>query len=119
MKLTREILPTAMLLSLMSSPFAHAADDNILGAGRNACSNYIEVVDGQWSNPLNAIHFHGYISWAHGLISGHNRYGNTPAIQIDTDTLKMSLIDRCREQPDSRFSSAVDSLIADLKQQGG
>ena len=79
----------------------------ILGPGKNSCADFIAVVDGNWSHPLNALHFHGYIAWAQGMISGHNKGNEESPVTPNADKLKMTLVEYCRDKPDAKFSDAV------------
>ncbi len=90
----------------------NAAENPVLGPGKNSCSEFITVVDGNWSHPLNALHFHGYIAWAQGMISGHNQNSDEVPVTPNADELKMALVDHCRDNPDAMYADAV-SLFFD------
>jgi hypothetical protein len=109
-KLRSSVLLTALLAALSSVPL-HASSDYDLGTGKNSCSNFIQVVDGQWSSPLNAIQFNGYLAWAHGMISGFNHYQEAKLVNIDMEMLKLDLVDRCRDTPDASYADVVQELI--------
>jgi len=79
------------------------------GQGAGPCSSYLELVDGNWQNPLNALNFHGYVSWASGYVSARSE---TPAALREQETLKLALVDYCREHPDHTFAAALEALIA-------
>ncbi len=98
-----------LCLCLLLSVNINAAEP--LGTGKNTCQDFIKVVDGNWSHPLNALHFHGYISWAQGAITGHNQNSNANAITVDADTIKFALIDYCRNKPDAAFANSVYNII--------
>ncbi len=103
--LTKALL--VMSLLVLPTVRASAEQDSVIGPGKQSCTDFITVVDGNWSHPLNALHFHGYIAWAQGMISGHNQNSDASAIMPNADELKMVLVDYCRDNPDTRFSEAV------------
>lgn len=107
--LTRALL----VMSLLALPTmqASAEQGSVIGPGKHSCAEFIAVVDGNWSHPLNALHFHGYIAWAQGMISGHNQNSDTTAIMPNADELKMALVDHCRDNPDAHFSEAVGTFF--------
>jgi hypothetical protein len=78
------------------------------GQGAGPCSSYLELVDGSWQNPLNALNFHGYVSWASGYVSAR---AEAPAALRDQEPLKLALVDYCREHPEQSFAGAVEALI--------
>jgi len=88
-------------------------NDSILGPGKNSCSEFITVVDGNWSQPLNALYFHGYIAWAQGMISGHNQNSDGAPVRPNTDELKMALVDLCRDNPDIPFAEVVKQTLSE------
>ncbi len=106
------LLLTGLLLCLNSS-YLHASPGHNLGTGNNTCSHFIQVVDGQWSSPLNAIQFNAYLAWAHGMISGFNHYQQGRPLNPEMETLKLDLVDRCRDSPESSYASVVKELIED------
>lgn len=79
-----------------------------LAQGASPCSDYIALVDGNWQHPLNALNFHGYVSWALGYVSAQ---AAPPAGLTDQETLKLALVDYCREHPDASFAAAVAHLV--------
>ncbi len=111
--MTQFRLPLLSIALLLTAGFSqvHAGTSEIIGTGKNPCSEFIKVVDGQWSSPINAIHFNGYISWAHGLVSGFNRYQAENSLQIDMEEFKLAIVDMCRDKPESSYAEAIDMLI--------
>ncbi len=103
-----KILPGLCLLALT---LGANAETLTLGQGKLACSAFNQVVNGNFHSPLGALQFHGYISWAQGLLSGRNRQADTSSqVDMDSDSLKMALIDSCREHPQMSFADAVWQL---------
>lgn len=92
---------------LMMLPMVAAAAEP-LGQGATTCAAYLELVDGNWQHPLNALNFHGYVSWALGYVSASD---TAPAALREQEALKLALVDYCREHPEVRFGAAVAALI--------
>lgn len=100
----------AGMMLIMAMPI-NAEEGTVRGSGNASCSEYIKVVDGNWSHPLNALHFHGYISWAQGMISGYNKYSGKDPVLLNTDEIKLALVDYCRANPEVTFAEAASVLI--------
>lgn len=81
------------------------------GQGRRACSEFNELVNGDWSHPLNALNFHGYLSFALGQVAGHNLYGSDADVAVDMESLKQYLVEHCQSHPQETFGAAVDSYV--------
>ncbi len=105
------MMKTPISLFLLSLSMNANADAIILGQGRLDCAAFNQVVNGNFHSPLGALRFHGYISWAQGMLSGRNHQADAGAqVDMDTDSLKMALIDSCREHPQRPFADAVWQL---------
>lgn len=95
---------------------AEQADTNtpntFRGQGQSPCSEFMDLVNGNWSHPLNALNFHGFMSWAQGMVSGYNQYSGEAPVEASLDDLKMALVDQCDANPDQAFGDAVLKLIS-------
>jgi len=103
------MMKTLTGLCLLAIAWGTNAETITLGQGKLACSAFNKVVNGNFHSPIGALRFHGYISWALGMLSGYNRQAERP-LDIDAEKLKMALIDRCGEQPDMPFADTVWQL---------
>lgn len=106
----RRSLAPALLAG--AAALAHAGETAVppqaMGQGRTPCAEFTKLVDGDWSHPLNALNFHGYVSWAQGYLSAHpSRAGAAGA--PTTDEVKLWLADYCRDHADTSFQGAVEA----------
>lgn len=102
------IVGSLLMMSLaLISKTAGAESGTVLGPGKQSCTAFISVVDGDWSHPLNALQFHGYIAWAQGMISGYNQTIKHSPVTPNADDLKMTLVEYCRDHPQDSFATAV------------
>lgn len=114
MKKTNFAVQMGLGLALIAgmNNMSHATDKlEARGQGKSPCSDFIQLVDGDWSHPLNALNFHGFNSWAQGLVTGYNTYSGKEPIMISMEDLKMSLVNYCRANPDEKFADAVNLII--------
>jgi len=96
---------------LLATSISAGAGPLAIGQGKLDCAAFNQVVNGNFHSPLGALQFHGYISWAQGMLSGYNRQADAQAqFNRDTESLKMALIDSCREHPQRSFADAVWQL---------
>lgn len=108
---TRTALLTCLLAAASPAPAAEEAAS--LGQGRTPCTEFNNLVNGDWSHPLNALNFHGYMAWALGAVSGYNGHSGKPPVKTDTDELKMWLVEYCQANESAAFGAAVDAFLAE------
>lgn len=107
-------LPLAFTALLLTSASAGALAEAAapVGQGKTPCSEFNTLVDGNWSHPLNALNFHGYVSWGLGAVSGYNAWSGKPALATNSEELKQFLVDYCQANAGAPFAEAVDAFIA-------
>jgi len=105
------MMKTLLGLCLLTLSLGAHAEPINLGQGKLDCAAFIKVVNGNFHSPLGALQFHGYISWALGMLSGYNRQADAQAqFHMNTEDLKMTLIDSCEAHPKMAFADAVWQL---------
>lgn len=111
MSVFRHRLPLLAALGLAPFWAAAAPATAELGQGKSECTEFNNLVNGDYGHPLNALNFHGYMSWALGSISGYNAYSGQEALRVKMDDLQQWLVVYCGDNPKQSFGSAVATFI--------
>lgn len=111
---TKRYLRVSILASCLAATTAALGEPStaIIGVGGSSCDDFVQVVEGDFRHPLNAVNFHGYMSWAHGFVSALAPDRGVDVAAIDREGMKLELAEICQGGEGLQLKDAVDTFLA-------
>ena len=97
----------ALMITVLMSGHADAAEIMYFGAGADTCNEWIE-------DRKTSSHWYQGAQWILGYISSYNYYGSGAfgAVEgADIDAMMASMDEYCADNPEDRVGDGVDTLI--------